>query len=497
MIPVQHSLIPPQFLLQIPSGFVRSQWFRWSHAPPRRLGPARRILPQWSSMPPPASSWDSAVVDGGGCGPAALGPISVLDSAQPRPPSGPPPSSPSCSPTERFLSPSGSPPEIFPPHNAVGGTYDLTSHHAAPTTTYSVLPGPPPLLSGPSRSGIIDPNDPYLWRPPDPDYPDDLCGTFDAPSQQAVSTPSPEGVGGDQPDFLPPEVDISTATPAQDDAERQAGLAFPGWPYPHQEIVVAATAAVPSGTVGPRWSDWGDQPSFFPPGVDSRNATAAQLEAEEAARLDYPGWGPQPNFLPPGVNGWTATAFQCNAERVALLDWQADQAPIRIAVLAYEARGRKIHQALRYATAWGLEKPPPQGAIRGCAKIKPLFEYSAGAMHPSQEGSARLMLDSLAQCPETMVLVNPGSFSARMPKKPPLPHPWNRGPEYDMYASGIDLDPGPSAREHVERRSQARKRDAFNAHMEHTARNARRARRAHPCLWGTRACTGPCTPLRN
>ena len=212
-----------------------------------------------------------------------------------------------------------------------------------------------------------------------------------------------------------------------------------------------------------------------------------------------------------GVNSWTATAAQHNAGRVALriLDWQADQYPILIAVLAYEARGRKIHQALQYATALGLmiTEPPPQGAIRGCAKIKPLFEYtySAGAMR--QEGGAPLMPDTLAHCPETMVLVDPdrqvvlpGWFSARMPEHRPLPHPWNRsrGPEYDMYASGIDLDPGPSAREHVERQRQARKANEFKAQMEHAARKARRARRAHPYLWGgIRTCMGSCTPMRN
>ena len=172
--------------------------------------------------------------------------------------------------------------------------------------------------------------------------------------------PAPEGAGRDQPGLLPPEVDISIFIPTQDGAERQARLDFPGWPYPHEEVVVPATAAVPSGTVGPHWGDWGDQPTFFPPGVDSRNATVSQLKAEEAARLDYPGWGPQPNFFPPGVNSWTATAAQRDAEQVALRDWQADQAPIRIQVLAYEARGRKIQQALQHATAWGLT---PQGAV--------------------------------------------------------------------------------------------------------------------------------------
>ena len=146
---------------------------------------------------------------------------------------------------------------------------------------------------------------------------------------------------------------------------------------------------------------------------------------------------------------------------MAHIDYLAEQGPIRVAVLAYEARGRKLVQARRWAEAWGLKPPPPQGAIRGCAKIKPLFEYSgtpAGGMR--EEGSTPLMSDSLAHCPETMVLVDPGrhvvlhgSFSARMPKRPPLPHPWTRGPEYDVYASGIDLAPGLSAREHIIMRS--------------------------------------------
>ena len=174
--------------------------------------------------------------------------------AQPRSPYGPPPDFPSCAPAERFLSSTHSLPEVFPPHNVFGGTYDPTSQ-------------------------------------PDLDDPDDVYGTFDAPSQQAVSTP-PHGAGGagsslphphqpsmvegtartvtsrthnskwgGQPGFLAPGVYSLTGTLAQDDAERQARLDYPGWPYPHQEIVVAATAATPSGTGYPCWGEL----SFFPP----------------------------------------------------------------------------------------------------------------------------------------------------------------------------------------------------------------------------------------
>ena len=197
-------------------------------------------------------------------------------------------------------------------------------------------------------------------------------------------------VGRDQHDLLPLEVDTLVSVPTQDCAEQQAQLDFPGWSTPHEEIVIPARAAVPSSAIGPHWGNWGDQPTFFPPRVDSRNATASQLNAEEAARLNYPGWGLQPNFLPPGVNRWTATAAQRmrNAEQAALSDWEADQVPIRIQVLAYEARGRKIQQALQQTTVWGLTKPPPQGAIKGCAKpkAKPLFDCSEGVMR--QEGSA-------------------------------------------------------------------------------------------------------------
>ena len=100
-----------------------------------------------------------------------------------------------------------------------------------------------------------------------------------------------------------------------------------------------------------------------------------------------------------------------------------------------------------------------------------------------QEGSAPLKPDSLAHCPETMVLVDPsrhsvlpGSFSARRPKRPPLPHPWSRGPEYDVYASGIDLDPGFSAHEHIIMRRHVREQDARRARREQSARRARHAR---------------------
>ena len=62
--------------------------------------------------------------------------------------------------------------------------------------------------------------------------------------------------------LLSPEVAIATATPARDDAERQARLDFPGWPYHHQEIIIAATTAAPSGRVCPRWGDWQGSSGF-------------------------------------------------------------------------------------------------------------------------------------------------------------------------------------------------------------------------------------------
>ena len=165
-------------------------------------------------------------------------------------------------------------------------------------------------------------------------------------------------------------------------------------------------------------------------------------------------------------------ATQRDAERVALLAYLAEQAHLRDAVLRYEARGRERDHAVKVAQAWGGPLPPPQGAISGWGKAKPLFEYSgtpAGGMR-QVAGSAPLKPDPLAHCPDTMVLVDPmrhivlpGSFSARRPEQPPLPHPWNRGSEYDMYASGIDLGPGFSAQEHIVMRRHAREHDARRA----------------------------------
>ena len=264
---------------------------------------------------------------------------------------------------------------------------------------------------GGSLSGIIYQDDPSLWRPPDPDDPDDVEGTYDAPSQRAVPTAPPEGARGADPP-----------------------LSLVG-PHARQGVMVGGTA----GTVPSRTGD--------------------------------PGWGDQPFFFPPGVNGWTATAAQRDAERVARLAYLTEQAPLRDEVLGYEARGRERDRAMKVAQACGGPLPPPQGAIRGWGKVKPLFEYAgtpAGGMR--QVGSAPLKPDPLSHCPETMVLVDPmrhivlpGSFSARRPEQPPLPHPWNRGSKYDRYASGIDFDPGFSAQELIVMRRHARVHDARRA----------------------------------
>ena len=129
---------------------------------------------------------------------------------------------------------------------------------------------------------------------------------------------------------------------------------------------------------------------------------------------------------------------------------------------------------MKVAQACGGPLPPPQGAIRGWGKVKPVFEYSGTPEGGWRfAGSAPLVDTSrtgLDGCPETMVLVDPmrhivlpGSFSARMPEQPSLPHPWNRGSEYDRYASGIDLDPALSAQELVAMRRHAREHDARRA----------------------------------
>ena len=87
------------------------------------------------------------------------------------------------------------------------------------------------------------------------------------------------------------------------------------------------------------------------------------------SRTGDPGWGDQPSFFPLGVNCWMATAAQRAAEEVARRAHLAEQAPLRDAVLRYEARGRERDRAIqchvKVAQACCGPLPPPQGAIRG------------------------------------------------------------------------------------------------------------------------------------
>ena len=175
----------------------------------------------------------------------------------------------------------------------------------------------------------------------------------------------------------------------------------------------------------------------------------------------------------PGRCAGADIAAQRAAEEVARRAHLAEQAPLRDAVLRYEAHGRERDRAVEAAQACGAPLPPPQGAIRGWGncKVKPVFEYSgtpAGGWRVT--GSAPLKPDPLCHCPEALVLVDPmrqivlpGSFSARMPVQPPLPHPWNRGSE-DKYASGVDLEPALSAQELAAMCKRASEHDARRAH---------------------------------
>ena len=183
---------------------------------------------------------------------------------------------------------------------------------------YSPEVGPPPCLRGGSlaQSGIISSDDPYLWHPPDSDESDDAEGTYDAPRLPVRCSNVPSG--------------------------RCCG-------YSSFSCLGGPSSA--SGGRGGVASGWycGDGP-------------LAHWHGD-------PGWGDQPSFFPPGVNCWTATAAQRAAEKVARRAHLAEQAPLCDAVLRYEARGRERDRAIqchvKVAQACCGPLPPPQGAIRG------------------------------------------------------------------------------------------------------------------------------------